>query len=322
MAARQSLLARPRAPRDVLDDAIENNSVPQLKEALALAELRPIRNCPYEKFLLSALSSSVEEGRIDLVRYLLEEAYAPSIHVSPLTLWAKFSLPLLELLLSHGYDINKSAEPGARTRCQRLIDLACGDEELVKWLIDHGARVDGGEFEYEVFPQPAPLLETCSARGSVSTFKLLQSRGAQLSRRTLHRAAEAAAAIGADPNVESGDYTSQSGSAGNDQLARRIKAKQQRAEMLRFLVNGLKLDVNATDTDIPHHAFHWGTPLCYAATKPDAANVISWLLEKGADPTLKNSEGADAERVAMDNNCDKVVAVLQDWKAAKGISSS
>ncbi|KAK7431851.1 hypothetical protein QQZ08_001469 [Neonectria magnoliae] len=298
--------ARPRRPRDVLDEAIENDSLPQLAEALELAKTNPVRNYPYEKFLASALSSCVQEAKLDLVRYLLEQDSTPTTFITPVVVWDKFSIPLLELLIAHGWDINRPGEPGPRTRGQRLIDLACGDEDLVRWLVDHGARVDGGENEYELYPEPPPLLETCAVRGSVSTFRFLQARGAKLSRRTLHRAAEDAAAARVDPGADDG----------GDATAR----QRERAGMLRFLVDELKLDVNAMDSDIPRH-FHWGTPLCYAATKPNSEALVKWLLAKGADPSIKNTEGIDAERVAKERNCDKIVALLQDWKSKHGSSN-
>ncbi|KAF7544850.1 hypothetical protein G7Z17_g9633 [Cylindrodendrum hubeiense] len=308
--------ARPRHPRDVLDEAIENDSITQLTEALDLAKSNPIRNTPYDKFLASALSSCVQDGRIDLVGHLLEQESASMTFLSPPIVWTKFSIPLLELLIAHGWDINRSAESGARTRRQRIIDLACGDETFVRWLVDHGAQVDGGEDEYEVYPEPAPLLETCAVRGSVSTFLFLQARGARLGKRTLHRAAEEAAAARADPSITYDSASVESDPNGAE--AALVKRRQGRSEMLRFLVENLKLDINAMDTEV-QRPFHWGTPLCYVATKPNGEAVGKWLLEKGADPSIKNTEGADAEYVAKDHDCDKIVALLKDWKTAHGL---
>lgn len=319
MTTPQRPSARPRHPRNVLDEAIEAGSIAQLTEALELAKSKPIRNTPYEKFLASALSSCVQDGKIDLATHLLEQESAPMTFLSPPIIWTKFSIPLLELLIAHGWDINRSAEPGARTRCQRLIDLACGDEDLVRWLVDHGAIVDGGEDEYELYPEPPPLLETCAVRGSVSTFRFLQARGARLSKRTLHRAAEEAAAARADPSSKDDSAAVQPDPI-DDAKAALARRKQERAEMLRFLVDDLKLDINAMDTKVLR-AFHWGTPLCYAATKPNGEAVAKWLLEKGADPNINNIEGADAEYVARDHNCDKTAQLLKDWKTTHGQSS-
>ncbi|KAM5344290.1 hypothetical protein ACJ41O_012827 [Fusarium nematophilum] len=309
--------ARPRNPRHVLDDAIDNNSISQLAEALQLAKSNPPRNSSYETFLSSALSSAVQDGKLDLVRYLLEQESAPMTLLSPILVWGSFSIPLLELLMAHGWDINRSAERGANSRCRRLVDMACHDQKIMTWLVDHGARVDGGEDNYEVFPEPAPLLETCASSGSVSTFKFLQARGARLGRRTLHRAAGGAAALGVDPNNLEGLVCEKSDST-DDKASSLAKHKKERGEMLRFLIEELNLDINAMDTDV-QRAYHWGTPLCYVATKQNGEAVARWLLAKGADPNIENIEGADAERVAQDHGSEKVVAVLQDWKKTHGL---
>ncbi|KAM0426515.1 hypothetical protein ACHAPT_008207 [Fusarium lateritium] len=313
MASRQQ---RPPNPRDVLDDAIQNNSISQLAEALKIAKSTPPRNSSYEQFLSSALSACVQDGKLDLVKYLLEHEPAPLTSLSPTKVWPKFSIPLVELLIAHGWDINQQAPRGPTDRCRRLVDLACRDQVIIEWLVDHGARVDGGEYEYEIFPQPAPLLETCALQGSVSTFKYLQVRGARLGRRTLHLAAGAAAALGVDPKVEHDGSTDGAESMENKEAQR----KNAKLEMLRFLVDQVKLDVNAMDTDVPHHAYHLGTPICYAASKPNGDAVVRWLLEKGADPHIKNMEGADVEYVAKDHGCEKPLAVLREWKVANGQS--
>lgn len=305
---------RPPNPRDILDEAIEHNSVSQLVEALQIAQTNPPRNSSFDKFLASALSTCVEDGKLDLVKYLLEQDSVPLTSLSPTKVWSKFSVPLVELLISHGWDINQQAPRGPTDRCRRLVDLACHDQDIITWLVDHGARVDGGEYEYEIFPQPAPLLETCALQGSVSTFKYLQERGARLGRRTLHLAAGAAAALGLDPKAEEDRTVYGSESQGGKEAER----KRAKLEMLRFLVEEVKLDVNAMDTDIPNHAYHRGTPICYAASKPNGEAVVRWLLEKGADPNIKNMEGADAEYVAKDHGCETTLAVIKEWKAAKG----
>ncbi|RSL41234.1 hypothetical protein CEP54_015886 [Fusarium duplospermum] len=304
----------PPNPRDILDEAIEHNSISQLAEALKIAQSNPPRNSSYEKFLSSTLSACVENGKLDLVKYLLEQESAPLTSLSPTKVWPTFSIPLVELLIAHGWDMNQQAPRGPTDRCRRLVDMACHDQDIITWLVDHGARVDGGEYDYEIFPQPAPLLETCALQGSVSTFKYLQERGARLGRRTLHLAAGAAAALGVDPKVE-GDSTMDVSEPTENKEAERKRTK---LEMLRFLVEEVKLDVNAMDTDIPHHARHLGTPICYAASKTNGEAVVRWLLEKGADPNIKNMEGADAGYVAKDHGCEKPLAVLKEWKAASG----
>ncbi|KAF5636780.1 uncharacterized protein FTJAE_5976 [Fusarium tjaetaba] len=261
-----------------------------------------------QEFLSSILGRCVRHGSIDLVKYLLESERAPVESLSPLAVAANSSIPLLELLVSHGWDLNKAEVYRSLKRGDKLIDLVCDDHQLVCWLVEHGARVTDGDVDlYEVFPQPAPLLETCAVRGSVATFRFLQSKGALLGHRTLHRAAAEAASFGVDPFTcqEVHDET-----AGDE-----ARIRKERAEMLVFLVDEMKLDINAMDSTVPYRAYHWGTPLCYAAVKEKGAHVVRWLLEKGAQPKVETAQNvADAEMLAKLTGCTENARILREWK--------
>lgn len=238
----------------------------------------------------------------------MQHEKAPITSLSPLTISASPSTNLLELLLAYGWDVNQAEGRGPHGQARKLIDLVCNNAQLVRWLAEHGARVTDGEMEgYEVFPQPAPLLETCAARGSISTFQYLRERGALLGMRTLHRAVGEAAAMGTDPFVD--------GLQGNDGKEESQVRRSERAEMLRFLVEELKLDINAMDSDVPDRAYHWGTPLFYAAVEDKGAPVVNWLLQKGARPTVDSLRGdADAERLATSLGCEENAQALRRWK--------
>ncbi|KAF5979293.1 hypothetical protein FCOIX_5349 [Fusarium coicis] len=178
----------------------------------------------------------------------------------------------------------------------------------VCWLVEHGARVTDREMElYEIFPQPAPLLETCAVRGSVETFRFLQSKRALLGHRTLHRAAGEAASFGADP------FTFQE--VHDEAAGDEARTRKERAEMLVFLVDEMKPDINAMDSSVPYRAYHWGTPLCYAAVKEKGVHVVRWLLEKGAQPKVETAQNvADAEMLAKLTGCTNNEKILRGWK--------
>lgn len=91
----------------------------------------------------------------------------------------------------------------------------------------------------------------------MKSSKYLQAKGAQLRRRTLHRCAQRAAAVGANPALEDGGASELDG--GNPHAARR----RELSEMLRFLLDELKLDIDADDSDIAWRTFHKGSPVCY-----------------------------------------------------------
>ncbi|KAF5601376.1 hypothetical protein FPANT_1747 [Fusarium pseudoanthophilum] len=294
-------------PRRMLNDAIRERSLSQLVAAMEMIKADP-RLSSLQEFLPSTLGRCVRHGSIDLVRYLLESERAPAESLSPLTVAANSSIPLLELLVAHGWDLNKAEVDRSLKRGNKLIDLVCDDHQLVCWLVEHGARVTDGEAEpFEIFPQPALLLETCAVRGSVATFRFLQSKGALLGHRTLHRAAAEAASFGVDP------FTCQE--VHDEMAGEEARTRKERAEMLVFLVDEMKLDINAMDSSVPYRAYHWGTPLCYAAVKEKGAHVVRWLLEKGAQPKIETAQNvADAEMLAKLTGCTENARILREWK--------
>ncbi|KAI1047063.1 hypothetical protein LB505_010199 [Fusarium chuoi] len=295
-------------PRRMLNKAIRERSLSQLIVAIEMIKADSQLFSSLQELLPSILGRCVRHGCIDLVRYLLECETAPVESLSPLAVAANSSIPLVELLVAHGWDLNKAEADRSLKRGDKLIDLVCDDHQLVRWLVEHGARVTDGEVDlYELFPQPAPLLETCAVRGSVATFRFLHSKGALLGHRTLHRAAGEAATFGADP------FTCQEV---HDEIAGdEARTRKERAEMLMFLVDEMKLDLNSMDSTVPYRAYHWGTPLCYAAVKENGAHVVRWLLEKGAQPKVETAQNvADAEMLAKLTGCTENARILREWK--------
>lgn len=231
---------------------------------------------------------------------------------------ANVTVGLLEVLVTHGYDINRAGRPMPSDQSRTLIDYpkVLKKEQVVHWLVEHGAKLDRGQREYNVMPMPPPLLDAAAVNACVSTFKYLRQQGAMLGRRTLHLAVGYAAGIQANPDAPE-DWKGYIIKGGDDR--RRVN------EMLMYLVDELKLDVNADDwarQDISRPTGHYGTPLSYAAGHRMGSNVVKWLLSKGADPHLKGDPALDARRTAMSTNSEKVVEVLNDWERTHESTSS
>jgi len=297
--------------RSLLDAAIEENSVPKLAQALDLFRTKNPKR--YQKVVKDTFNTALMRGHTPLIAHMLDHEDV-SVSDARLAFLAEHpSIELFEVLVSHGWDVNSTnARDGEdEENCPRVINLVIGDYDKVKWLIDHGATVTHGVD----YPNPShfmgpqvPLLEKCTYMGSVETLKLLKEHGARFGRHPLHKAAEQAAADGADPAAV--DESAQSGK------------KAERAAMLRYLVDELGLDVNQMDEPAPYSFLsHYGTPIHYAARWPTGAAVVKWLLEKGADPTIKNTADPgmpwDAEHWAKVKGCDEVLKVIQEWKKAK-----
>ncbi|KAF4448328.1 hypothetical protein FALBO_16818 [Fusarium albosuccineum] len=247
-------------PRRMINEAVRENSLLQLVSALETIKANPLPDSSLQQLLPSVLRQCVRHGSVDLVRYLPTQEKTPVKSLSPLTVSANPSISLLELLLDHGWDINKAEAGGPLSGGHKLIDLVCNDGQLVRWLVEHGARVADGEVDdHELFPQPSPLLETCAVRGSVTTFRYLQDKGALLGRRTLHRAVGEAASFGTDPFTDGReDYDVETcREAEYEPLRDLARRRRERAEMLLFLVDEMKLDINAIDSVIANRAHTW-----------------------------------------------------------------
>ncbi|KAI0018008.1 hypothetical protein F4780DRAFT_752828 [Xylariomycetidae sp. FL0641] len=299
---------RPPRPEPMIRAALRARSMTDLKEAIHIAR-QSEEASKIPEILASALGTACLRDFVPAVEYLVDVEKVPATAVHPGDLSPiDTSVALLDALYTRGWDPNQTPPPARKGAM--LLDHLCHKEDAVKWLLDHGAPVDRGQFDpnYGIVPQPAPILETCAAVGSLASFKLLRDKGAPISRRTLHKAARAAAYVGADPSVpeeEEGKRVS---------CGATTPAQEERARVIRYLVDDLHLDVNQMDRDIPV-TFHYGTPINYASVRPGGAKVVEWLLGKGADPTIKSLEAdQDAEALALSYGYHEVVEVIREWK--------
>ncbi|KAI1371277.1 hypothetical protein F4677DRAFT_315076 [Hypoxylon crocopeplum] len=248
----------------------------------------------------------------EIIRHLVMIEHAPIDTLSPSVIARSASIPVLDILLSHGWDVNRSGNDG-----ETIIYYVLHDEALVRWLVDRGADIELGDIEYlangRFIPRPPLLLEACAERGSFASFKILLEKGAKLSRRVLHCASHSAAESGADPASPESERWSGEGAEG---FARR----KERGQILRYLVEEQELDVNQMDSDIPAQ-MHWGTPINYAAKARHGIGVVKWLLSKGADPTIKGLDsGMDAEGIARTwAQSEEIVDLVKAWKRESGI---
>ncbi|KAI0200281.1 hypothetical protein F4808DRAFT_470481 [Astrocystis sublimbata] len=303
-------------PYTLWELSIANNSVPDLQRCLALAS-RLLDSDEYARFREEVFHDVLGRGPTPLLAlHMLDHEGIPVTLVTPNSIFQRASQALIEELIGRGWDINTS-DPPAFAR-KRLLDYLVreryGKEDLARWLVrEKGAAVADVPWDPDDHVQvpPQPLLEACAAYGTVSMFVFLEEAGAKPGPRMLHLAVEVAAGEGADPfrreklkprDLETRDET--------------------RAEMLHYLVDKRRLDVNAMDaTALPRSysaaycaATYWGTPICYAARWQKGASVVRWLLENGADPTIEGTyTGMDALACAKEAKCQETVSILDDW---------
>jgi ankyrin repeat protein len=134
---------------------------------------------------------------------------------------------------------------------------------------------------------------------------------------------------GADPNVQGdhGEYTIPVASANStpavidllllhgatlhDSDALHTAAKTGRVDMVKHLLN-LGMDINMVEyTEYPKGR-NWaqGTPL-HSAISGNELGVVKYLLERDADPVVKNTHGESALDSAMKHNRTQIVEILK-----------
>lgn len=237
------------------------------------------------QFLEQPLRLAFLNSAVSVARYLMTNTSVSVKSIGPSLAWEPRSRELLQLLIDEGWDMNKHDTDIGDGHGKSLLHCVCGDEALVSWALENGARPDDPMLT-DPYRCP-PLLDTVARRGSVVSFKLLESKGARRGFRTLHSAVDTA-----------------------------FDGSELRLEMVRYLVDDLNLDVNALDApeELPNHR---GTPLCCAARWSGGANenVVRFLLEKGADPRIRRTGHRSATELAEFYHNQGVLALLIEWEA-------
>ncbi|KAL8814608.1 MAG: hypothetical protein Q9191_008535 [Dirinaria sp. TL-2023a] len=96
--------------------------------------------------------------------------------------------------------------------------------------------------------------------------------------------------------------------------------------IVKYLIDEKGVDVNQMDVpDGAQYSNHWGVPITYVARGgvPDEEDgeveVVRWLLEKGANPHIKDCwDLSDAVGAAKHYGNHKVLRVLREWEEQHG----
>lgn len=268
-------------PQTIIIIGIKTNNLAEISQTLK----------DHPDLLPWTLSKTLSQNNLTILEHLISHHHAPISTLSPRQIAAHPSVPLFNLLLTNNWDINQHDPSPTGTPGPTLLHHICANESLVRYLLAHNASTT--DPHTDPYSNP-PLVETVAATGTVSSLKLFINHGAQLSRRTLHRAVGAVA-----------------GNKRDDLRARMA--------MVEYLVDELELDVNALDAEekLPEH---WGTPLCYAAHNARGGEeVVRFLLERGADPRIRDCWGNwDAIELAAKMGNEGVERLLREWEVQRG----
>ncbi|KFY39664.1 hypothetical protein V494_03903 [Pseudogymnoascus sp. VKM F-4513 (FW-928)] len=176
--------------------ACRADDVSLMEQAISAAS-KPDSIYPVQYVVQRGLSRSSSMGAVRVLTYLLNHLHGASIAAltaSRVTFNEdrdKPSLEVLEILVAHGWDIN----PRSLSDWPLLWHVV-RYPDLVKWCLDHGARVDvpddppkiTGTLVQRSGVQHGTILSMAASHGSIETFELLRANGAPLDPSPLHDA--------------------------------------------------------------------------------------------------------------------------------------
>lgn len=170
----------------------------------------------------------------------------------------------------------------------RCSSWVIDDEPLVRWLLDQRANPNFGRPREQKLNTTTPdyesgfALENTSAKSTVEVFNLLVDHGAQLEfSAALHRAVESSITYG-------------------DRIA-----------MMEHVLD-LGFDVNGMDKSLRGPHGH-GSPLA-SAVHFNRVDKVIFLLQHGADPSLKNWRGISPADQAQRVNNAPILELFREYE--------
>ena len=228
-------------------------------------------------YLNFGLVSAIINQQLEVIRYLLSHGAIIDSSITAMAVRAA-SLPVFEIFLSHGWDVNTSFM-GGHTALLNLLH----NPSLTRWLLSHGANPNLGP---SPSPQPdaSPLsdsgavLDTAASIASPEVFALLLQHGAKLQNSLpLHAAA-----------------------------ASTSKSDGESIPLMAYLLE-LGVDIDGSDEA---RGFALGTPLLYAI-RERMIQRVEFLLSKGADVWVTGRGGVTALQLAKQMGREDLIALVE-----------
>lgn len=229
-------------------------------------------------YLNSGLVSAIIHKQIEIVYYLLSHGATVDERITATAVMAA-SLPVFEILLSHGWNVN-TAFMGGHTALLNLLH----HEKLNRWLLAQGADPNLGPSQS---PQPTSspvadsgaVLDTAASDATPEIFALLLQHGAKLENSLpLHAAA-----------------------------ASTFKADEESIPMMEYLLQ-LGVDIDGSDEARGFRAV--GTPLHYAI-RERMMKRVEFLLMKGSDVSVAGRDAVTALQLAKQTGKEEMIALIE-----------
>ncbi|KAH6632899.1 hypothetical protein C7974DRAFT_391750 [Boeremia exigua] len=295
---KKTTMADAESPRwTLVRTAIETDNTTLLDQAISMTPDEDL-----DQFFSRVCREAIKRSSTTILKSLIDRGVSVK-HLEPTDVADHGNPPskaTLEFLLAHGWDINW------RGYGPPFMWFMTSDADMIVWCLEHGASVlpsnqPWNRYGIEQAPRHCDaILEYAANHGNLEVFKLLRAKGAPLSQRVLHKAVETAA-FGCD---------------GRDDAEKQQRDRARQAthlELVRYLLDEVKLDVNAPDQEpgsTKGMSSAWGTPIAYVPGigRPDLdSRELTWLLlDRGADP-------APALEVAREMEQKSFLADVAAW---------
>jgi ankyrin repeat protein len=249
---------------------------------------------------MSPLDAAVSNDHIALMQLLLERGAPTRDPNSEPPILSVQSPEAARLLLKYGADI-QATQPRGKHQGENVLNFACetGNAKTVAFLIAHGLDVN----------KNGPI-GNAALYGNAEIVRLLLQHGAKVSPKSPGEDALWMAIT--DRHFDSALLILRAGADVNskEEYPLTEAVAQESAEVaLALLKRGAKVNAGKGEALI-------------AACESCDEDMVEMLLEYGADPTVRSSDGTTALEVAKQNadpieDADAIIALLKDYGAKK-----
>ncbi|KAJ5371848.1 ankyrin [Penicillium concentricum] len=225
------------------------------------------------------LVEASQKNRVNVVEYLLEQRDCPITSRAVQRAMMGNSFDVLELFLSHGWDINQPIQNNICTILRQVVS----NENRVRWCLEHGANPNARSKD-----KIKDVLSHAACCASLSTLKLLDDHGADFARSNALQAAVKG-------------------------------PSERRMEIVRWLLDEKAFPINQREFEYDMEMFadrqsNGLATALHIAAETNSLDCLRFLLERGADAKLPDTLACTAEERGHKREHQEAVSLLRFWE--------